>query len=231
VSTFRTVLLVVVCTLATLLGTAGEPEPVDSSLVERSQVRLVRLPVVFEERTPGGCDDLSPDRIEVLEDGAAVEITHIEPSHLEGIHAILMDSSRPMLNALQSAKRAAQGYIQSLPPDEPALLASFDDSLILHSPLTTDRARLENDLVWIETGWGSNLWDSTQQMIRYLRARSERKILVLLTDGCDTQSDSESSPLAVIDLAVRTSSLVVFPIVITPSSQCEDSRDTRPAGQ
>ena len=55
----RTVLLVVVCALISQLGTARPPEAVDTPLVEQSLVRLVRLPVVFEERSPGACDRLA----------------------------------------------------------------------------------------------------------------------------------------------------------------------------
>jgi Ca-activated chloride channel family protein len=206
----------------------GAVRPVASDLVEYAGVRLVRLPVLLEDRSPGGCDAVRASSVEVLEDGLPLQATRLEPTRMPTIHAVMIDSSRRMLDVLQESKAAARHYIAALPPGEAALLASFDDSLILHTPLTPDRRRLGRDLTWIETGWGSNLWDATQQMTRYLRSLPQRKVLVLLTDGCDSDMSGTASATDVIELAAQTPSLIVFPVGIAVPRVCDYEPDQDP---
>jgi len=202
-------------------GADGEPVP-QSSLVEREQVRLVRLPIVVHEKKPGGCDDLRADSIEVVEDGLRLPATHLDPVRREALHAVLMDTSKSMLDHLQNTKRMVMAYVRSLPPDEPALLATFDDNLILRTPPSTRRERLAHDLEWTETGWGTSLWDSTRQLLRYLEPHLQRKIVILLTDGCDSDEHNDLSVEDISDQAARDETLLLFTVGIDLPPTCPD---------
>ena len=155
------IVLAIICLQA---APAGEPE----ALSERVEVRRVRAPVLLEERTPGGCDQLSAADIEVLEDGKGSTALRLEPGGLEAVHAILIDAGPRMMGAIREARKAALAYVGSLPEEETALLATFDQRLILHSSLSADRERFERNLEWIESGGGSHLWEATRQLIEYL---------------------------------------------------------------
>ena len=185
--------------------------------------RLVRVPVLLEERAPGGCEGLAPNDIQLLEDGQAVEVTHVEPKRLQAVHAILVDTGPSMLATLQAARGSTAAYVESLPSEEPALLATFDDQLILRSGLSTSRERFHHGLECIETGRGSRIWDSLDRLIRYLASRPERKILVLLTDGCETSGRSTRTPAEVVAAAARTESLIVFPVGLNMPARCKES--------
>jgi hypothetical protein len=215
----------IILALACLQGAlAGEREP----LRELVEVRRVRAPVLLEERAPGGCDQLSPGDIEVLEDGKAAAVLRLDTGGRRAVHTILIDTGPRLLGAIQEARKASLAYVGSLPRNEPALLATFDQRLILHSSLSTDRDRFARDLEWIETGGGSHLWDATRQVIEYLRSRPERKVLLLVTDGCDTFSGGRNSALQIIEQAARTESLVIFPIGFNVPERCEGD-DSDPA--
>ncbi|MCP3982488.1 MAG: VWA domain-containing protein [bacterium] len=212
--------------IVTILAGPRAAEPAD----EHVEVRLVRLPVLLQERAgPGSCDGLGADRIEVVEDGLAVPAEHLEPKRLDAVHAILLDTSQSMLDSLQEARRAARKYVASLPPEEPALLATFDDSLLLHAPMSTDRGMFNDRLDWIETAWETNYWDATLQTIDYLGSRPERKVLVTITDGCDSGRPEAPATESVIERAVRTESLIVFPVGLALPVSCGRELRDNPA--
>lgn len=204
---------------AAMLLSAAQPE-----LVEHERVHLVRLPVVLEERRPGGCDGVRPEWIEVVEGGTVWPATHLDPEPLPAVHALLVDTSESMLTRLGAAREAALAYIDAVPDDEVLLLASFDDSLVLHGSFGTDRETLRRRVAALETGWGTALWDAVQQMVRSLASRSERKVLVVISDGCDQQRAEAVAPAEVIELAARTPSLTVFGVGIDLPSRCQAGR-------
>ena len=77
---------------------SAEPE---ASLEERVRVRSVRIPILLDEKSPGGCDAVQADWIEIVEDGRGVRASHLEPRRLRTSHAILIDTSRSMVDDLQ----------------------------------------------------------------------------------------------------------------------------------
>lgn len=202
-------------------GTDGGEPVRPSGLEEQVLVRRVRLPIRIDPRRPGGCDTLAPSHVRVLEDGVPAAVDAVEPTRLDTLHALLIDTSYSMRDRLRRAKRAAAEYLRSLPGDEPVLLASFSDSLVLHAPPTTDRAALEGALETMQLGVFTALNDALHAVIRYLAPRPERKVLVVVTDGCDSASLRTHPFSAVVRLAEETSGLTVFPIGIDLRGLCE----------
>lgn len=205
--------------VAFLLVVTGLPSAQEPS--EHAEARLVRMPVWLDERAPQGCDGIVPGEIQLSEDGRAVEVTHFEPKRLRAVHAVLVDTGPNMLDMLQAVRKATAAYAESLPSDESALLATFDDQLVLHSALSASRPRFRRSLEWIETGFGSRIWDSLDRLIRYLASRPEHKVLVLLTHGCEIASRSTRTPAEVAAAAARTESLVVFAVGLDLPGRCE----------
>ncbi len=201
------------------LEASGPPE----GLEERVEARLVRIPVTLSPRSPGDCDDLSAGSIAVVEDGRSVPALHLERHRLKTLHAVLVDTAPELVDYLQAARSAVRGYVASLPPDEPALLATFDDKLLLHAPISTDRDRFSSSLDWIEPGGGTRLWDAASQMIRFLQSRPERKVLILLTNGCDNGHPQDPTARQVLSLATGSVSLSVFPVGVDVPPRCTGS--------
>ncbi len=205
-------IILLMVAVSILVISAPAADTVTDPVEAHARARLVRLPVILEERSEGGCDGITPDQIKVTEDRVVVQTTHFEPKRLETVHAILVDTGFEMLEAVLETRRMVEAHLRNLPWDEPALLATFDDDLVLRSPLSRSRSRFVEALQWIEVGWDSPLWDSTGQLIDYLASRPERKVLLLLTDGCQPERRGVADPTSVIDAASRVDSLVVFPV-------------------
>jgi len=218
--------IILTLALSMLATSAAGADRIDDPLEAHARARLVRLPVILEELSPGGCRGITPEEIAVTEDGVVVQTTHFEPRRLETVHAILVDTGYEMLEAVLETRRAVQAYLGQLPWDEPALLATFDDDLVLRSPLSRSRSRFLAALEWIEVGWDSPLWDSTRQLIDYLASRPERKVLLLLTDGCQPERRGDADATSVIDAASRVDSLVVFPVRLRHPAVCDAASAT-----
>ena len=215
----KTIILTVAVSI--LAASTAADETIIDPVEAHARARLVRLPVILEERSEGGCEGITPDEIEVTEDRVVVQTTHFEPKRLETVHAILVDTGFEMLEPMLETRRMVGTHLRNLPRDEPALLATFDDDLVLRSPLSRNRSRFLEALQWIEVGWDSPLWDSTRQLIDYLASRPERKVLLLLTDGCQPERRGDAEATSVIDAASRVDSLVVFPVRLQHAVACD----------
>ncbi len=197
------------------------PRVLPSDLQEETRVRRIQWPVTIESRVPGGCDDLTADGVRVREDGVEVQVDGVETRPLPTIHAVLIDNSGSMDARLGAAKKAALAYLERLPPGEPAMLATFSDNLILNTPLTTDRAMLVRAMNKIEPRAYTALNDAIHYTVNYLAPRPERKVLVLITDGCDSASLTRHSLDDVVRTAGETPNLTVFPIGIDLPARCD----------
>lgn len=192
------------------------------------RVRRVQLPVYLVPEEPGGCRAITADSVEITEDGWPLEALHLDAGRLPAEHAVLIDSGQRMLAHLQAVKQTAIRYVRSLPDGEPALLASLDDDLVLHSPMTADRARFEQRAEEMSIGFHTRLWDGVRQLADYLASRQRRSVLILLSDGCDSGPRSEAAFAGALEAVARSADLTVFPIGLRPPARCGgDGSDPR----
>jgi VWFA-related protein len=194
---------------------AGEPRT--SSIEESVLVRRVHFPVFIEptkkaRRHPERCENLPPDAVLVTEDGARAEVTAIDETLHGTLHVILIDTSASMRTRLDRAKQAALRYVERLDPDEKVLVASFDDNLILRSPPSLDRDRVNAAIRGLEVGNNTALWDALHYLFRYLEPYPEQKVVVLLSDGEDSVSLRNHDYREIVRDAAATPNLTVFPI-------------------
>lgn len=196
-------------------------EPLPPVMAEREQVRRVHLPVVLDSRAPDACDGVTADAIEVVEDGLHLPALHLDDRRMPAEHALLVDSSESMVERLREVKGAALDYVDALPADEPALVASFDDDLILYGPMNADRAALHRNAEVMFTGWQTRLWAGVRRMVAYLASRDRRTVLIVLSDGCDTDSWSGTGFREVVDAVARVPALKIYTIGLDLPPQCE----------
>ena len=204
-------------------GPSARDTAFDSDIREEMLVRRARLPVRFTPHPahPDGCDAMTPDQIEIREDGVLLPVEGFERNRLDTIHAVLIDTSASMIDRLTRATDAAERYISRLPPEEPVMLATFGDNLVMHSPLTRDRDTLLDALDEVEVGHNTALHDALHYVVRYLSPRPERKVVVLLTDGCDSASQHLNTLPEVLERVESTENLALFLIGVDLPNNCQ----------
>ena len=182
---------------------ADAPEQVD--------VRLVELYVSVLDSQGRPVTGLDAPYFRVLEEGEAQSIERLE--QLEDLSlnvAILMDISSSMGRRVRVAAESAQRFFDNiLTEDDTASLLAFNHDLHLIEPFTADARRLRHGASGLRA-WGSTrLYDGIVYALFQYGGLENRRALVVLSDGADTDSNFPFEQ--VMGAAVR-SGVAVYPI-------------------
>ncbi|MFH1906306.1 MAG: VWA domain-containing protein [Chloroflexota bacterium] len=87
---------------------------------------------------------------------------------------------------LQNAIQAAKAFIDTLSPQDQVALIAFADQVTLVQDLTADKTIVHNALDTLKPSGNTALYDALVEAVDTLKNRSERRVIVLLTDGVDS---------------------------------------------
>jgi VWFA-related protein len=167
--------------------------------VQITQVDTSRFPVVTvylsatdEFGEPVGID---PARLVLEEDGEP-----ILPDELEGTTAVI-DSLTTMLvvdisgsmdtaDKLNTAKNAAQSYVNQMRAGDQTGLLSFNTEVTYTQPITSDVERLKVAIDSLVAINDTAMYDALVEAVDLLSPLTGRKAIIVLTDGMDNRSRS-----------------------------------------
>ncbi len=102
---------------------------------------------------------------------------------------LMLDTSGSMTANLDRLKDAAESFVIRLLPADRARIGSFSDKIDLSPEFTSDRDALVRYLHEdIDFGNPTALWDATNVSLEALAKESNRKVVLLFTDGDDNDS-------------------------------------------
>ncbi len=229
--------LVMAAMAAALFPGAVDAQVLRSGLTEEVAVARVRWPVRIRESRPGACDGLSTADIQVSEDGESRRVTAVEPRRQATAHLLLVDVSGSMLRWLPRVRQAAENYLEGLPAGDQVALATFGEDLFLARTLAAGLSPLDARALIPEPDElrYTALWDAVDGAVRYLDGIPRRKVLILLTDGCDSMSRPGNSLQDVEERAARVPGLTIMPLVAGYGTTCGrgpyEGRALRPASR
>jgi Ca-activated chloride channel family protein len=150
------------------------------------EVNRVILWVTVTDRSDKLVGDLTKESFTVFEDGVPQTIRDflLEDRPM----AIVLDSSGSMRDAMPEVHQAAASFVETLRPQDRALVIDFDDKVFLLQELTSDQALLKEAVGSTEALGSTALYDALHAAFRKLRGIEGRKAIVLLSDGDDTSS-------------------------------------------
>ena len=93
----------------------------------------------------------------------------------------MRSSAKP--SPMDNAIAAAQSFIAQLSPQDQVGVITFADSVEVLTPLTSDKAGLETALQALEARGATAMNDAIVEAVNLLQNRSERRVIILLTDG------------------------------------------------
>lgn len=155
---------------------------------------------------------LTADNFEVLEDGQPVSAIQVQETTeaTQPIAVVLaVDVSGSMKSSLPTAVQAIEGFIQNLQPEDWVSLVSFGDEAQVRQDWTQDKTLLQAQLNALVPEGDTALYDALVLALQQLQARGERKVLIVLTDGKDTQSTATADD--VIQLAIQQG-VPIYPV-------------------
>jgi Ca-activated chloride channel family protein len=101
---------------------------------------------------------------------------------------IKLDTIGSMTLNIELVKQAAEQFVIRLLPQDKARVGAFNDKIELDAAFTGDRDKLASSIHELDFGNGTRLWDAVDVCLEALETVEGRKVIVLFTDGEDTQS-------------------------------------------
>ena len=153
--------------------------------------------------------DLTRDDFEVLDNDQPQPLVLFENETRPITAVVMLDTSFSMTTNLKFLKDAAEQFVIRLLPDDKAKVGAFNDKIEFGGHFTNDRDDLVADLRGLDYGNSTRLFDAAAMSLDELTGVQGRRVLVLLTDGEDT--DSRASFKSVMERA-RNEDVMVYSI-------------------
>ena len=106
---------------------------------------------------------------------------------------VMLDTSGSMTLTLDLLREAAEQFVLRLLPADKAKVGAFNDKIqIKGTAFINDRDQLVTDIKDLDYGNGTRLWDATAAAEDELKGIDGRRVILLFTDGDDTESHTAS---------------------------------------
>jgi Ca-activated chloride channel family protein len=134
--------------------------------------------------------DLIREDFEVLDNGKTQQLTLFENKHVPIAVIVMLDTSGSMTLALGEVKKAAEQFLIRLMPEDTGRVGAFNDKIqfLPDDSFTSDRDLLIRSLRDLDFGYPTRLWDAVDESIRRLDGVTQRRVVIVFTDGADSAS-------------------------------------------
>jgi Ca-activated chloride channel family protein len=164
---------------------AAEPQ----QSVFRSSVQTVPVYATVIDSAGRLVPDLTQDDFEIYDEGKKQPITLFKSDVQPLSVVVMLDTSGSMTANLQLVKNAAEKFVIRLLPSDRARIGSFSDKIELSPQFTSDRDSLIRYLhTEIDFGNPTALWDAGWVSLEALKTETNRRVVLLFTDGDDNAS-------------------------------------------
>lgn len=189
--------VLIMITLLGQTGFAGQNWQEQDSPVFRTEVDVVNI-LCTVRRDDRYLTNLSREDFEIYEDGVKQELRYFaleSGADAQPLNIVLMvDTSGSVRDKLYFEQQAANAFLEETlrPQKDLAAVVQFDSEINLVQDFTFDLRLLENSIEDIRAGGATKLYDAIWVTISdLLRHEVGRRLLVVLSDGDDTQSQKK----------------------------------------
>ncbi|HYN10186.1 MAG TPA: VWA domain-containing protein [Vicinamibacterales bacterium] len=179
-----------------LAVTTAAQQPTPQQPVFRTGTDTVSIYTTVFDRYGEIITDLGKPDFKIFDEGKRQDLTHFVNGQQPITAVVLIDTSASMTPLLHLARAAAEQFIIRMQPGDRARVGSFNDRTHLSAEFTGDRDRLLRTIREdLRIGHTTALWDALDQTMTELAPLGGRRVILLLTDGFDTQSQKRSEEL------------------------------------
>lgn len=187
-----------VLALFLLLGFAFAASAQDD--VVKVETTLVRLNVGVVDTKGNVITNLNKDSFAVYEDNVKQNITRFEPVSAPFSIVMLLDVSGSTKSFRQQMAQAANRFTDALSPQDRVSVMTFNEKPELLTDFTTNQKDIKYAVSLVGTSGKAGktmLYKALDEALKKLRKEtSRRKAIVVLTDGIDTELESEDRKIA-----------------------------------
>ncbi len=199
-----TISFLVPLTWAVSFLSALPPEPGQSKQPPRFtiDVNAVTLDVVVTDQKGKFVKNLKEDDFVVLEEGVPQPLTFFTAELTPVTVLVLLDSSSSVRANLKPIQKAANRFLDKLQKEDQALVGFFHDNVIFGPRFTNDMDEHIAMIRNMRPHRSTHLYDAIIAGLKKLSVITDRKTLLLFTDGDD--EGSEASMEAALETARRS---------------------------
>jgi Ca-activated chloride channel family protein len=132
--------------------------------------------------------DLDRDQFTILDNGKPQNVTVFENETQPFTAVVMLDFSASMTANLDRLKQATEQFLIRMLPADKAQVGAFSDKIQFSGTFTSDRDDLIGALRDLQFGNPTRLYDAVYESIDMLGEFDGRKVVVVFTDGDDTDS-------------------------------------------
>lgn len=192
-----------------VLDTAVELPSFD--YVEESSVLSVILNASVQDEKDRFVGGLSDADFRLYEDGRPQVIDSVAVESAPATFALLIDTSQSMSRSIEFVQRAAARLTAFLRKDDTVVVAPFKAAITTVTGPTRDLATIRDAISQIAPRGGTAILDSLAEVTERFGDGPGRRVVILITDGYDEQSQGESD--AILE-HLRDSRVTVYVISI-----------------
>lgn len=181
----------------------------------RVNVKLVNVFTTVTDRNGAPIGGLGKENFRVYEDGVQQSIavfareSALPLSIVLGIDASL-STRKDLPLEIESAKRFSRALLR---PQDSLSVMQFSEVVQEVVPFTNDARRIEQGISRVRTGAATALYDAIFLGASSLEKRKGRRVMVLITDGGDTMSQSSYQEAL---RAAQISETILYAIIMVP---------------
>jgi len=175
----------------------------------KSGTQVVSLFVTVADAQKRLVPGLTQDDFEIYDNDKLQTVTYFDNQPHPITVVVMLDTSGSMTLTLDLLKKAAEQFVIRLLPEDKGRIGAFNDKVQLSSHFTNNRDELTSSIWDIDYGNGTRLWDAIALGVDELKSIPGRRVMVVFTDGDDTES--KTSLNTVIDRA-RAEETMVYAI-------------------
>jgi len=166
------------------------PDKEEAGFVFRAEVSEVSLHATVTDKKKRLVTSLDRNAFRVFEDDKPQVITSFRHEDAPVVLGIVIDNSGSMLDKRDRVNRAALNLVQASNRDDEVFVLNFNDHYYLDQDFTDNLGKLEKALEKMQSTGGTALYDALVAAAEHLkRSELQRKILVVVTDGEDNESN------------------------------------------
>src|SRR5215472_8921536 len=176
-------------------------------------VELVNVTATVLDEQGKYIDGLKLEDFQVFEDGAEQKISFFSHDLRVPISVgVLIDSSGSMRHKLQQALQTVREIALALSPQDEMFVIQFNSDVEMRHHFTTNMQEIQRSMRDIRAGGETAAYDAIQiGMDEMKKAKHNKKILLMVTDGFDTKSHINSNQVEDI---LKRSEVLVYAIGI-----------------
>jgi len=158
----------------------------------KSGTQIVSLFVTVQDVQRRLVPDLLQGDFDVFDNEKTQPIVYFDNSVQPITVVAMLDTSGSMTLTIDLLKQAAEQFVLRLLPADKARVGAFNDKIQFAGGFTSNRDQLVTDIRGLDYGNGTRLWDATDASLDELKGIEGRKVVLVFTDGDDTESKNSS---------------------------------------